>query len=809
MVFEFVLFAFIAYGLLLGAIVIGLGLVMVALAYGGRAVVQATDALLDFGEFLWPYIAPVALPVWRFLRFCSRVVAWVRHLAAPFLKYRVIRFGFRFAVICALIIIPSACWLGWYFYLDGSDVPDANVILQWRPSQIGYVYDRNGLVTVRLATAYRETIASEYIPEQVRQALVSAEDKRFWDHHGWDPTATVRAAAKSVSTPIVRFRRQGASTITQQVARNIYLEEWLLEQWGTKLLVDSTPTRMLSFVKGPIWTNNAVRKVREIKYAIRLERALTDHFEHTRRPSHGFREWLSYDLLGLYDGRHDAKEFLLGSYANLVYLGHGVYGMSYGARFYFGKSMEQLTADEAAFLASIISFPARYGVLDANPGLRQEQIERRNAVLDRMAANGYLDAARLVILKHRPLVLTPPRLRTKTNEPAVVELALEELHRLGYTQQDILNGRIRMHLTADRNIQAIVNAAALDGIYGTEEPMMPGYAGKYRSQPEQLPQIAVVVLKNSDAQILALFGGIYDEKWANNYTLFNRATHAVRQPGSTFKGIDALAAVTAGVQLDDLVFDGPLSLNMGGWNKPIHNYDGRYEGWIPFREAFAQSRNVPIMRLMRERSDIDSTIAWARTLGITAPLERMPSTFLGASGVTLLEMTNAYRALISGIVATPTVVAAITDPDGTAHYTFRDTAHPLDVPPEQLASVQELLRSTVRLPRGTAHALDTSNFPIQVLGKTGTSNDYRDAWFIGAPYGPNGITVGVWVGHDDGQPMADKTTGGGVALPVARNIFLALYGPGGLLGDPPRVPAPIEQRIDAYIVNKYPERLNK
>ncbi|MCC6934261.1 MAG: transglycosylase domain-containing protein [Candidatus Yanofskybacteria bacterium] len=712
----------------------------------------------------------------------------------------------RWTVQSAVLVLAVAAYPTWYIYIDGSDTPDPRTLLEWRPAQIGYVLDRNGLVTIRLATAYRENIGSEQVPEVVRQALVSAEDKRFWSHDGWDWRATTRAAFKAATRSVLNFRQQGASTITQQVARNIYLEDWLLRQSGNELLVDNIVTRVIRLFKGTVWTNNATRKVREIKYAVRLERGLTQHFIETRPPSHTFREMLWYGVLGQYDGRTKAKEYILGSYANLVYLGHGVYGVSYGARFYFGKDMEALTPDEAAFLASIIPAPGQFAQLDDDPSIRAEQVARRNAVLDRMAENGFLDASRLTMLKTRPLILQTPRLKTKTDEPAVVSTALEEMDSLGYSRSDLLAGRVRVHLTADRHIQAIVNAAALDGIYGTDSPTMPGYVNQYGTRDGTHPQIAVVVLGNRNADILAEFGGIYDER-LHNYTLYNRAIHAKRQPGSTMKGIVAAAAVMSGKTPDDLVTDTPISVNMGGWQKPVKNYDGRYLGIIPLREAIAQSRNVPILRLVRdELGGPEPLITWAHTLGIQSELDPYISTALGASSVTLLEMTNAYRSLASGTVASPHIVGAVTDANGAPLYRASATDKPFPIPPEKLDLVQELLRGTVRLPSGTARSLDTSNFPIQVMGKTGTSNSFRDAWFICSTYGPDGVTIGIWVGYDDfGAPLANRATGGSVALPVAREIMLALYGPAGVLGDPPKFPQRIEARIDAYRARRYPE----
>jgi penicillin-binding protein 1A len=195
---------------------------------------------------------------------------------------------------------------------------------------------------------------------------------------------------------------------------------------------------------------------------------------------------------------------------------------------------------------------------------------------------------------------------------------------------------------------------------------------------------------------------------------------------------------------------------------------------------------------------IDEVLETARLLGIHSRLDRYMATALGASGVTLLELANAYRAIASGTAAEPYVIDRITDPEGAALYERVDGTKTLPVAGAALELVQEGLRGVVRLPSGRALMLDRDAFPIPVMGKTGTTSDFRDALFVGSTYGPRGITVAVRVGYDDNRPLGDRETGARTALPIFREIMLRAYD-SGLLGAVPRFPDRIESGIDDYL----------
>jgi penicillin-binding protein 1A len=261
-----------------------------------------------------------------------------------------------------------------------------------------------------------------------------------------------------------------------------------------------------------------------------------------------------------------------------------------------------------------------------------------------------------------------------------------------------------------------------------------------------------------------------------------------------------LAAFREGLfNLDTLVPDEPISVPDGGTQrvKWISNYDGQFKGMIPVREALAESRNAVAIWITAQIG-IDNVLRTSRNLGVQTPLQPYPTTALGASEVNLLELANAYRAMASGILAHPYVIRKIVHDSGEVVTDHEHRAAPVNLGDSALSLIQEGLRGVVRMPTGTAHALDSRTFPIAVIGKTGTTNDFRDAIFVGSTYGPDGITVAVRIGFDDNRSLGPKETGGRVALPVFRETMLNVYRE-KLVGPVPVFPARIEQSIDRYL----------
>jgi len=266
------------------------------------------------------------------------------------------------------------------------------------------------------------------------------------------------------------------------------------------------------------------------------------------------------------------------------------------------------------------------------------------------------------------------------------------------------------------------------------------------------------------------------------------------------KPIVYLAAFGQGTfTLDSMVPDKPIGVPDRGEQstKWISNYDVQFKGVIPLREALAESRNAAAI-WVAEQIGIDSILETSRSLGIHTPLQPYASTALGASEVNLLELANAYRAMASGILSQPYIIRKIIRDSGEVAVDKEGKHSSVDLYADALSLIQEGLRGVVLIPTGTAHALDSRGFPIAVMGKTGTTNDFRDAIFIGSTYGPEGITMAVRIGFDDNRSLGPGETGGRVALPVFKEIMLRVYRE-RLAGPVPEFPVQMEQSINAYL----------
>jgi penicillin-binding protein 1A len=349
-----------------------------------------------------------------------------------------------------------------------------------------------------------------------------------------------------------------------------------------------------------------------------------------------------------------------------------------------------------------------------------------------------------------------------------------------------------VYSTVDARVQRIVSDALEHGLerYERRHPSARGVV-----------QGSIVVLKNGDGSVLAETGGrqVYHGR-ATSYSDFNRVRQSLRQPGSAMKPMVYLAAFRHGdFTLETLVPDEPISVPNGSANaeKWISNYDGRFKGLIPIREALAESRNAVAIWITKQIG-IDAVLRTSRSLGMQTPLQRYATTALGASEVSLLELATAYRTIASGVLAQPYVVRHIVRDSGDVKNNDEHQAASKPIDDTTLSLIQEGLRGVVRIPTGTAHALDSRQFPIAVMGKTGTTNDFRDALFVGSTYGVDGITVGVRIGFDDNPSLGLRETGGRVALPVFQELMLKVYR-AGIVGPVPAFPDQMEERITRYL----------
>jgi penicillin-binding protein 1A len=673
-----------------------------------------------------------------------------------------------------------------HIYFDRTNLPDMAPFTRFEFPTVGHIYDVNGQPLVELATEYRRITKYEDIPPIVRDAVVAAEDKNFFSHGGVDystiPRLLVKIKVGSLLARLPRLGRQdkvssptffpqGGSTITQQLVRNYFLGELTAQENSIQLRHSGLSPRLLSSLIGSRGVNRLYRKLEEIRLSLWVEKKMQERFGSKRR----------------------AKEEILARYVSLIYMGNGRYGFAAAAEYYFGRTLATLAvedADKAALLAGIPKSPRYYAptAKDAERVLR-----RRNQTLALMAANGFIspDAARRAV--QRPMLVVVPDKDTMLQVPGVVGHVLAELHDADLGLQDLLQGRFQVYSTVDARVQQIVNEALEHGLDSYE---------KRRPKAKGLVQGSIVVLRNRDASILAETGGrqFYQGR-PSSYRDFNRVTDSQRQPGSAMKPMVYLAAFRQGIfNLDTVVPDEPISVPDEGTVsvKWISNYDHQFKGMIPLRAALAESRNA-VAIWITEQIGIANVVRTSQSLGVRTPLLPYASTALGASEVNLLELANAYRTMASGILAQPYLIRKITLNSGeviTGKAHRRPAPHVID--DAGLTLIQEGLRSVVRMPSGTAHALDSRGFPIAVMGKTGTTNEFRDALFVGSTYGPEGITIAVRIGFDDNRSLGSRETGGRVALPVFREITLRVYGD-KLVGPVPEFPAQMEENINAYL----------
>jgi len=555
------------------------------------------------------------------------------------------------------------------------------------------------------------------IPQEVIDAVLVQEDRRFFSHPGLDPVRIAGAALANLREGRVA---EGASTITQQLARSLYL----------------TQERSLR------------RKVREAALAVWLE------------------------------CRHTKRE-ILEAYLNRVYLGHGhgapIHGVARAARFYLGKDVARLGASEAALLAGMIRAPNHF-----SPFRHPERARaQRDRVLDLLLAEGRLDPATHARARAAPLALRrePAPSASAHHFAALVRGRVAE--RLG-AEAHGRRGGLDVWTTLDAGLQR----AAEDAVRG-ELARLEARAPRLRRRGAPL-QAALVALDPRTGDVLAHVGG----RGPDDGSSFDRAVAARRQAGSLFKPIVALAALTSDAEppftLATLLEDGPFALEVEGETWRPTNYDGRYRGAVTLRTALEQSLNVPFARLGLE-TGLVRVAETARRLGVESPLRPVPSLALGAFEMTPFEATALYAALAAGGVrAAPRTTLAVTRGDGRALGGERVTRERV-FPEREVYLVTSALEGAAL--RGTGRALAALGVR-GVAGKTGTSSDARDAWFVG--YTPE-LAVGVWVGFDSHGLVG--ATGAEAALPIFARFVRSALGPEGSAGFEP--PAGLE-RADVH-----------
>lgn len=634
-----------------------------------------------------------------------------------------------------------------------TNLPPVEALRDWKPPVATVVYDAKDRPFGDVAVQRRYYVSLKDIPPHVRQAFISAEDKNFYRHPGVDPVAILRALLANIQHKEIR---QGASTITQQVARNLFL----------------TPDRSLR------------RKIREALLALKIE-------------------------------KHFTKDQILEMYLNYIYLGQGAYGVEAASRIYFGKSVKDLTIDEAAILAGLPKAPTRY-----NPFRNPERVkERRDYVLSRMHEDGYITEE-----EYRRLIEKPIKVRLE-NRYYGMDYFLDYVkdYLADKYGEVILAGGYKVYTTVDKDLQehardvlkrGVMRVAQANRIpFLPEDPyetanrykeqkieLKPGrvYIGKVLSvngerlklelgeyefelerkslplekgdfvlvrlyqdrkskevRAELLPDLqgALVSLDVKTGAIRAMVGG-----YSYLRSSYNRAVYAKRQPGSAIKPVIYLAALMKGYTQASLIDATPRSFYDPSTGKEWtpDNYEGAEYGQITLRTALAKSVNTATVNLLADIG-FDLPIEIGRLLGIE--LKPYYSMALGSIEVTPLQLTSAFQTFANlGVRCEPYFIRKIVAPDGSVIEENSPKCEQV-LPPQETRVLVDMLRAVVL--EGTA--VSASSLQRVVAGKTGTTNDYMDAWFVG--FSPD-IVAGVWVGFDTKRTMGKGMAGARVALPI-------------------------------------------
>ena len=531
-----------------------------------------------------------------------------------------------------------------------------------RPPSI-QILDMAGRALARRGDLAGAPLALKEMPSFVPRAFVAIEDRRFYEHYGVDPYCIARAAMANI---LHRGVAQGGSTITQQLAKNLFL----------------TQERTIT------------RKLQEAMLALWLERKFS-------------------------------KTQILELYLNRVYFGSGAYGIEQASLRYFGKSARHITLAEAALLAGLVKSPSRLA-----PTRNFDGAERRaQVVLAAMAEQGFISDANAHVAMTKP-----PRIVAQAGNGAVNYVAdwiMDALNDvLGHVEEDIV-----VRTTIDATLQASAEKALSDEL-------------AQKGDKNGVAQGALVAM-TTDGAVRALVGG-------RNYadSQFNRAVAAKRQPGSAFKPFVYLTALEHGLNPDSVREDRPIKIK--GWQP--ENYGHEYFGPVTLSKALAMSLNTVSVRLTMEFTPM-SVIRTAHRLGIASKLEPNASIALGTSEVSMLELVGAYAPFANGgFAVVPHVIERINGEHGKLLYAHSDRQLGRIIEARYVNMMNTMMQETLTI--GTARKATLPGWPA--AGKTGTSQDFRDAWFIGYT---SRLVTGVWLGNDDGAPTK-KVTGGGMPVEI-------------------------------------------
>ena len=597
-------------------------------------------------------------------------------------------------LLWGLIAVFYATW-AWTFDLqEVARIPESSLVI-----------DRNGQVYTRLAGENRRTVPLDKVSPWFVRAVIAREDSRFLQHFGIDPIGIVRAAIRNLSAGGVR---QGASTLTQQLARNTF----------------------------PLGGQNMHRKILEAALALRMESVLS-------------------------------KDEILGHYMNRIYFGSGLFGIETASQAYFAKPAADLTLPESALLAGLIRSPNRLSPFRDPDGA----LEQRNLVLRQMEEQGFISPRQRVEAQAEPVMLAAEKPRPPQEDWAM-ELLWRELERV--LPQNVLDGAgLKIFTTLDGNMQRAAGEAIEAQLASVEA--REGYPHPKKAETEFVDpqsrggtpylQASAMAVDNHTGAIRVLVGG---RDFATSK--YNRAYFAERQVGSAVKPFVYAVAFASGLDQnapvsDDRIRPGELPKAFGTYNPA--NSDDTYRGMLPAKDGLILSRNTMSVRVgaMAGIERVRETII---TCGVGKDVPRFPSIFLGSFSGTLKGLTLAYAALANdGVSATPHVLDRVEDAQGRTLYRYRGTMQRL-LPAAAARAVAVVMRETMT--RGTGALAANFGYRGTAGGKTGTTNDYKDAWFIGFD---DETTCGVWVGFDQPKQIIDRGYGATLALPIWARVMSA------------------------------------
>ncbi len=617
--------------------------------------------------------------------------------------------GIALLVILSLGVAALGLAGGLLYYFS-QDLPELNKLKHYEPSQATRVYSDDHRVIGTFYIEKRVFVPLAEMPAEIYQAILAVEDARFYEHKGFDPFRIMGAFIRNLQGLQVR---QGASTITQQITRALFL----------------TPEKTIS------------RKIKEILLARKIESVLT-------------------------------KDEILELYLNQIYFGEGAYGVSIAARTYFGKELKELTLGESAYIAGLPKGPNNYSPYEHLAA----GIARQRVVLKRMREEGYITQTQYNNAYQAKLIFEEKSIGEENIAPYFNEYLRQYLI-TRYGADLVYKGGLNVNTPLNIEMQRSAEKALQKGLEDINARQ--GYKKKSGQNGYGPPmEGAIVVLDPATGSVKAMVGG-YDFKRSE----FNRALQARRQPGSAFKPMIFGAALERGFTPASIVIDNPVIFENEGEGKiwKPENYSNKFYGPISLREALVHSRNLATINLL-EQTGVSPVIDFATRLGIRSPLTHDLTLALGSSGVSLLELTSAYAVFANrGLRIRPTFFTDIKD--HTQKILAQREIVPVQAISEETAFVVTSMLTDV-IQRGTASKANFIDRPV--AGKTGTTNNFIDAWFIG--YTPN-LVVGVWVGFDAKQTLGDGESGGTAALPIWIDFMKEIL---------PRIPAvsfPIPENV--------------